>query len=208
MPRLKDYTPVIQRYLAGERIPNLAREYDISREALWQGLKDRGVIIRKTTRSKNINGLRPCKTCEQLKPLSDFYFSPKNKSFDPHCKPCKIRRERPHARPWGHTESPDYPQVALKRLMAKVTIAASGCWEYTGTPKRKRYGSIGYANRSMLPHRLSWLLHKSEIPPGLNVLHECDNTRCVNPAHLFLGTQQDNVDDCISKGRFKIGRRQ
>jgi len=54
-------------------------------------------------------------------------------------------------------------------------------------------------------HRLAWRLSRGEIPYGMQVLHKCDNGLCINPDHLFLGTQKDNVDDCIRKGRFRRG---
>jgi len=52
-----------------------------------------------------------------------------------------------------------------------------------------------------LAHRLSWFLFKGIIPDGIDVCHHCDNPKCVNPNHLFLGTAKDNVKDCFSKNR-------
>ena len=65
---------------------------------------------------------------------------------------------------------------------------------------RRRDGA-GYA----IAHRVSWGIHNGPIPPGVKVLHTCDNPPCVNPAHLFLGTQADNIKDCLDKGRANYG---
>lgn len=63
------------------------------------------------------------------------------------------------------------------------------------------YGLIRINRKNILSHRFSWGIHFGRIPEGLCVLHECDNRRCVNPNHLFLGTNQDNVDDKVNKNR-------
>jgi len=55
-------------------------------------------------------------------------------------------------------------------------------------------------------HRVAWILTHGEIPPGMFLCHSCDMPRCVNPSHLFLGTQTDNMQDCVSKGRHGFGR--
>jgi len=78
------------------------------------------------------------------------------------------------------------------------------CWLWQGV-KRKGYGVIGKNARWVLAHRLSWVLHNGPIPDNLNVLHRCDVKNCVNPNHLFLGSQADNVRDMDNKGRRGTG---
>lgn len=77
-----------------------------------------------------------------------------------------------------------------------------GCWEWTGfVAKRTGYGQARYQMGKWLAHRLAWTLTHGEIPEGMQVCHDCDNRRCVNPAHLFLGSATDNVHDMLAKGR-------
>lgn len=75
------------------------------------------------------------------------------------------------------------------------------CWLWTGS-KRGSYGKIKDNRKSLLSHRVSYELHFGVIPDGMLVCHRCDIPGCVNPNHLFLGTQSDNLKDCRDKGRF------
>lgn len=96
------------------------------------------------------------------------------------------------------------------RFWSKVnqTPTATGCWLWTAATIRG-YGQIAdYVNgkkRPVYAHRVSWELSCGEIPDGLSVLHRCDVPLCVNPAHLFLGTQADNLADARTKGRLVDG---
>jgi hypothetical protein len=86
----------------------------------------------------------------------------------------------------------------------------TGCWLWLGGGSR-RYGQISVsdpsagARRRPTAHRVSWELHRGPVPDGLYVCHKCDVTFCVNPAHLFVGTQTDNMRDCANKGRIRGG---
>jgi len=77
----------------------------------------------------------------------------------------------------------------------------SGCWIWTGSVDRDGYGMIGRNHTTYIAHRISWLIYKSQIPDGLLICHKCDTPGCVNPDHLFLGTDRDNADDSVLKGR-------
>lgn len=99
----------------------------------------------------------------------------------------------------------------LARFWEKVQKTET-CWNWTGYAP-KGYG-VFYENRRAVPaHRFSWKIHFGPIEghvaghPELEwcVCHRCDNPRCVNPDHLFLGRDRDNIHDCIAKGRFSRG---
>ena len=77
----------------------------------------------------------------------------------------------------------------------------NGCWEWFGNLDTKGYGQITIDKRKFSTHRVSYTLNKGEIKNNLYVLHTCDNPKCLNPEHLFLGTQKDNIHDMISKNR-------
>lgn len=77
-----------------------------------------------------------------------------------------------------------------------------GCFEWLGTLDRDGYGHISLNQRAKKAHRAAWYLATGEWPPAdKNVCHHCDNPSCVRFDHLFIGTQRDNIYDCIKKGR-------
>lgn len=87
-----------------------------------------------------------------------------------------------------------------------VVNAETGCWEWGGA-NTKGYGRVEIAYKWFFVHRLVWWLFFGHIPRRLEVLHACDNPPCCNPAHLFLGTQDDNVRDMVMKCRQVQGER-
>jgi hypothetical protein len=88
----------------------------------------------------------------------------------------------------------------MKRFWNKVN-KTNTCWLWVGYRDRDGYGHIKIDSKSELAHRVAWLLSGCVIPDELQVLHSCDVTFCVNPKHLFIGTNADNVADKVKKQR-------
>lgn len=101
----------------------------------------------------------------------------------------------------------DYPirrfaknSPVMLRFLTKLMFLDGDCWLWRGCQDGGGYGCLP-ALGEFKAHRVAWRLFNGEIPNGMKVLHKCDIPRCVNPDHLFLGTQADNVRDMVSKGR-------
>ena len=101
-----------------------------------------------------------------------------------------------------------YRAPLSKRIEKHVIRASNGCLEWTGALNEAGYARLSVEGRNVRVHRLNWELTHGAIPDGMFVCHRCDNPKCVDPDHLFLGTNQDNVTDMMTKGRGSVGERQ
>jgi hypothetical protein len=101
-----------------------------------------------------------------------------------------------------------YELTPKERLLKFVKInEETNCWDWIGAKNRKGYGSLHFGGKTRIAHRMSYELYVGEIPSGLLVCHHCDQPECINPEHLFLGTDLDNSNDKFLKGRqrFLVG---
>jgi DNA-binding transcriptional regulator YiaG len=99
-----------------------------------------------------------------------------------------------------------YTEQAEVRFWGKVQLLdPTACWNWTGSVDKAGYGQLYLAGKQRKAHRVAWQLENMEpIPDGMEVCHRCDNRRCCNPAHLWLGTHQQNMNDAVTKRR--LGR--
>lgn len=95
----------------------------------------------------------------------------------------------------------DLTGIRKTAFFEKVEKMPNGCWMWGASRNRFGYGVFSLGNKTVLAHRVSFLIHFSELPLEMCVLHKCDTPPCVNPDHLFLGTQLDNATDRDNKGR-------
>lgn len=105
---------------------------------------------------------------------------------------------------FNKTTKKEYAQskeIPIKdRLMSNVVIQDNECWEWQLGLHRDGYGLIRYRGRDYKAHRLSFEVFKHAITKPV-IMHSCDNPKCINPDHLSEGTQLENMQDCVSKGR-------
>lgn len=91
-------------------------------------------------------------------------------------------------------------------LRERSKLDEAGCLLWTGLKFNTGYGALWRNGNQVQTHRLAWEFWRGPIPEGLSVLHKCDVRACINPDHLFLGTQRDNIHDMLAKGRAKPPR--
>lgn len=162
--------------------------------------------------------MKKCVRCLELKEDSEFS---KNRNC---CKKCKAiitseyRKSRPkqvnikhplrkcencekYFFPWGG----GIEYCSDHCNFSKGYEKKNECWIWRNENKINGYGIFGTKGKNLSAHRAAYMLFKGEIGNGLDVCHTCDNRRCVNPEHLFLGTRSVNMKDCLKKGRLSCG---
>ena len=96
----------------------------------------------------------------------------------------------------------------ITKILSNITKKENGCWEFNGRKNNGGYGSICFGGekikKDLMVHKLVYKHMKGDIPKGLCVCHSCDNPPCCNPEHLFLGTNEDNIKDSVSKNRHSM----
>lgn len=119
-------------------------------------------------------------------------------------KPFMVKRGRQYCSRRCFQDTKENPSAIAIRFWSKVRTT-DHCWIWIGNRKTnssgRTYGGFKVKGKMRQAHRVSWEMHRGAIPAGLFVLHSCDNPPCVNPDHLFLGTQKDNALDRDRKGR-------
>jgi hypothetical protein len=92
---------------------------------------------------------------------------------------------------------------SIKKSFEKDVIRKEGCWDWSGKIAKSGYGAmtLNFQYNIGNAHRASWIIHKGIIPKGKQVCHSCDNRKCTNPEHLWIGTAKDNAQDREIKGR-------
>ena len=96
----------------------------------------------------------------------------------------------------------------MQRFEEKIEmIPECGCWIWTAATNIHGYGLFIFNGKMQSTHRISWQVYRGAIPAGMFILHRCDTRLCVNPNHLRIGTQKENIQECHSKGRagYKFG---
>ena len=104
-------------------------------------------------------------------------------------------------------DTDDIDALRARLIDRSIPEPNTGCWLWTASTHEFGYGQIYFRRKVGRAHRLSYFAFKGEIPAGMVIRHTCDQPYCVNPDHLVVGTQRDNIHDSIRSGRFAFNPR-
>lgn len=131
------------------------------------------------------------------------------KQFGPGRWPNNFRTAKFCGARCAHARKKFTPEQVATAFWAKVdkTSSPKGCWLWTGALQRDGYAHFGQNAKTRSAHRYAYEQLVGPIPDGLDLLHSCDDRACVNPAHMWTGTHQENMLDAKAKGRHAHGER-
>lgn len=131
-----------------------------------------------------------CNGCSRLLAVRDFHKQ--KKSLDGlhcRCRECRGVKKR-------------FNKTIKERLAENMKVSRiSGCWEWTGETNEFGYGRMNVSGKKKVVHRIAYAEFVEEVPKEMFLCHKCDNPKCFNPFHLFVGNQKDNMEDMRRKGR-------
>jgi hypothetical protein len=184
MARRKHYTPKVEHACAHCGKVRLDRPCEVRKfcsHACYAASRKGVTLVPHET--------RPCDWCE--KPM-DIWPSVRNKRYCSKVCADEGRVVEPEERFWPKVAKPEHPDA---------------CWPWIGDMGTDGYGKFWIDGTSKHASRVAWELTSGPVPKGLFVCHRCDNPRCCNPAHLWLGTAQDNTADMFRKKRDQWSKR-
>lgn len=160
----------------------------------WEHVPQRDLFVASNGERWRLAPARECPSCgERFRPKATLVKLGGGKFCSTGCS------NRYHAK----EKTRLFPKRFWKLLLRKST----GCWEWPTCISPNGYGYSYLNGVKTATHRIAYILNYGSIPIGMWVLHKCDNRRCANPDHLFLGTPQDNVNDMIAKDRGSRGEK-
>lgn len=139
------------------------------------------------------------KKCFLEKWTSRYFFQCKNCGKDSESYGCKRNRKKYCSRKCME----EFKHTPLEEIVKRnIKENSNGCWIWQGSISGKSgYGKLVFKKKHFSAHRASYMVFKGDIPKGKHICHTCDNKLCVNPEHLWPGSQRENIQDMIKKGR-------